>query len=86
MQANNAVIVTYLQGVVAEGGNSVTVTPETQLLESGLLDSINLVRLVQFLEEQFAIRIPDTDLGAELFATPATIAAYVETRLAQSAA
>ena len=86
MQVNNAVIVTYLQGVVAESGTSLTVAADTPLLESGLLDSINLVRLFQFQEEHLAIRIPDTDLGAELFATPATISAYVEARLAQSAA
>lgn len=86
MQANNALIVTYLQGVATESGVGVTVTAETPLLESGLLDSINLVRLVQFLEEQFAIRIPDGDLGADLFATPAAISAYIERRLAQSAA
>lgn len=86
MQANNALIVTYLQGVVAESGNGLAVTGDTPLLESGLLDSINLVRLVQFLEEQFAIRIPDSDLGADLFATPAAISAYINKRLAQPAA
>jgi acyl carrier protein len=62
-------------------GSNVTVTRDTGLLDSGLLDSINLVGLIQFLEERFAIKIPDSDIGAELFASPASLIAYVERRL-----
>lgn len=75
-------IMEYLNGVVAETGSPGPVTPDTGLLDSGLLDSINLVRLVQFLEEKFSIRIPDSDLGAELFASPAAITEYVSRRIA----
>jgi acyl carrier protein len=46
-----------------------------------VLDSINLVRLVQFLEERFGISIPEGDMGAELFESPATVSAYVERRV-----
>jgi acyl carrier protein len=46
------------------------------------LDSINLVRLVQFLEERFGIQIPEGDLGPELFETPASVTAYVQRRAA----
>lgn len=62
-------------------GSKVTITRDTKLLDSGLLDSINLVGLIQFLEEQFSLKIADTDLGPELFASPATVIAYVERRL-----
>jgi len=70
-------ILDYIAGVVAETGGT-PVTRDTPLLEAGVLDSINLVRLVQFLEERFGIRIPDGDLGPELFETPASVAAYVD--------
>lgn len=73
-------IVEYISGVVAETGGG-PVTRDTQLLEAGVLDSINLVRLVQFLEERFGIQIGDSDLGPELFETPAAVSAYVESRL-----
>ena len=72
-------IVEYISGVVAETGGG-PVTRDTQLLEAGVLDSINLVRLVQFLEERFGIQIGDSDLGPELFETPAAVSAYVESR------
>jgi acyl carrier protein len=70
-------IMDYIAGVVAESGGA-PVTRDTPLLEAGVLDSINLVRLVQFLEEQFGIKIPDGDLGPDLFESPASLTAYVE--------
>ena len=73
-------ILDYISGVVAETGGA-PVTRETPLLEAGILDSINLVRLVQFLEERFGISIPDGDMGAELFELPASVSAYVERRV-----
>jgi acyl carrier protein len=65
--------------------SQVTITRDTGLLETGLLDSINLVGLIQFLEERFAIRIPDSDIGADLFASPAALISYVERRLGAAA-
>lgn len=73
-------ILDYISAVVAESGG-IPVTRETPLLEAGVLDSINLVRLVQFLEERFGISIPEGDLGEELFQSPATVSAYVERRV-----
>ena len=67
-------ILNYIAGVAENG----SVTRDTPLMETGVLDSINLVRLVQFLEERFGIQIPDGDLGPELFESPASLAAYVE--------
>jgi acyl carrier protein len=74
-------IMDYIAGVVAETGGA-AVTRDTQLLEAGVLDSINLVRLVQFLEERFKISIPESDFGPELFESPATVSAYVARRAA----
>jgi len=73
-------ILAYISEVVAESGGG-PVTRETALLDAGVLDSINLVRLVQFLEERFAIKIPDGDLGPDLFESPASVAAYVARRI-----
>lgn len=70
-------ILEYISGIVAETGGS-AVSRETPLLEVGVLDSINLVRLVQFVEERFGISVPDEDVGPDLFESPASLAAYVE--------
>ena len=53
---------------------------ETPLLESGILDSLTLLRLVVFLEERFGITMGDADLLPENFASVNTICAYLRAR------
>jgi acyl carrier protein len=50
---------------------------DTALLDSGILDSLGLLRLVVFLEEQFDITMGDTDLLPENFASVNAICAYL---------
>ena len=53
---------------------------ETSLLESGILDSLTLLRLVVFLEERFGITMGDADLLPENFTSVNTICAYLRAR------
>ena len=53
---------------------------DTSLLDSGIIDSLGLVRLVVFLEERFGITIGDTDLLPENFASVNAICAYLRAR------
>jgi len=53
---------------------------DKSLLESGILDSLSLVRLVVFLEQRFGITIGDADLMPENFASVNAICSYVRTR------
>ena len=56
---------------------------DTSLLDSGILDSLSLLRLVVFLEERFGIGVGDTDLLPENFSSVNAICAYVRAREAQ---
>ena len=56
---------------------------DTSLLETGVLDSLSLLRLVVFLEERFGIGVGDTDLLPENFSSVNAICAYVRAREAQ---
>jgi acyl carrier protein len=53
---------------------------ETSLLESDILDSLNLLRLVVFLEERFGITMGDADLLPENFDSVNTVCAYLRAR------
>jgi acyl carrier protein len=53
---------------------------DTSLLETGILDSLSLLRLVVFLEERFGIGVGDTDLRPDNFASVNAICAYVRAR------
>jgi acyl carrier protein len=75
-------ILEYLAKAIAEAGSTEVVTLQTGLLEQGLLDSIGLVGLIQFLESEFELQIPEAELTPELFETPASIASYIAKRRA----
>lgn len=45
------------------------IQPEQQLIESLLIDSISIIKVILFLEEQFDIRIEDEDLDPTNFET-----------------
>jgi acyl carrier protein len=59
-----------------------TALPETEesLFDSGFLDSFDLPDMVSALEQEFQIKIPDSDLNPRKFESIARIESYVESR------
>jgi acyl carrier protein len=55
---------------------------DTPLLEKGIIDSVSLFHLIDFVQQHFSIEVRDEDLLAENFGTLRKIAEYVEGRLA----
>ena len=56
------------------------IEPETDLLSSGLVASLGVMRLVQFIEQRFGITVPPEDLVIENFIDIATLGGYLERR------
>ncbi len=50
------------------------------LISSGLIDSFSLVDLALFIEDQFGVRIEDTDLNVDTFDSLTELSALVERR------
>jgi len=75
MTQTEATIVTYIGEL---SGGATPVAADTPIMETGLLDSMGLVRLIQFVAERFGVSIPDEDVTPELFASPGHLAAYVD--------
>ena len=59
-------------------GQSVAIDRNTALLESGLVDSMGLFRLVSYIEERFEVRFPEEALLAENFQSVAMIADFID--------
>jgi acyl carrier protein len=53
---------------------------DESLFDSGFLDSFDLPDMVSALEQEFQIKIPDSDLNPRKFESIARIESYVENR------
>jgi acyl carrier protein len=70
----------YISRELVQDQARLPLADDESLLESGILDSLSLLRLVVFLEERFGITVGDTDLLPENFASVKAICAYLRAR------
>lgn len=73
------IIRSYIAREILQDRDESTLTPGYPLIDEHVLDSMDIQRLVSFLEAQFGIRVTDDHLLPDNFATIAAIAAMVET-------
>lgn len=58
----------------------VNVGPDESLFDSGLLDSFALPEVVTAIEQEFGIKVPDSDLTPRKFESIASIERYIASR------
>jgi acyl carrier protein len=61
-------------------GDPGELTDDYQLLENGVLDSVGIFHMVEFLESEFGVEIEDEELVAEHFGSIAMIGRLVESK------
>lgn len=71
-------ILAYIQDDLLD--SSAVIQMEDDLLTSGLLDSMSVMKLIAFVEEEFKISIPPEDMTIEHFISVATIEVYLESK------
>lgn len=54
---------------------------DTNLLVSGLVDSLGIVRLIAYLDEKLGVKVPPEDVTIENFISIEVMSAYLATRL-----
>jgi acyl carrier protein len=64
------------------GEDPKNLTDDTELKESGILDSLSTLKLVAFLEEQFAIELEANDLESANLASIGNIERLVKSKMA----
>lgn len=57
-----------------------TIRPDEPLLSSGLVDSFSLMDLALYVEDNFGVRIEDTELNAQTFDTLGQLSNLIEAR------
>ena len=58
----------FIQRELAQGRSGIDVERES-LVESGIIDSLGIMKLVDFIEREFRVKIGDADLVPENFET-----------------
>jgi len=74
------VINDYISREFVQDATLLPLANATPLLETGVLDSLSLLRLVLFVQERFGIVVDDVDLVPENFASVDAICAYLRSR------
>lgn len=77
-QPTAEIIKAYIREQFLYDRPEINLTPALPLVEERLIDSLQLMQLVQFLQERFGIWIDISDLVVENFATIAAMATFVE--------
>ncbi len=72
------ILAKYISAEILKQPNR-TIDPEEALLTSGLIDSFHLVDLSIFVEDNFGVRIDDSELNASTFDNLNQLAAYIQT-------
>ncbi len=67
----------HLQAYFAKEQGAKSLGPDDGLLSSGLLDSLAIVKLLSYLEDEFDVEIDDADFDPENFETIKSIAALI---------
>ncbi len=72
-------LVEYIRTKIVKNSKKL-IEMNTPLISSGLIDSFHLVDLGVFVEDEYDVRIEDSELNAQTFDTVAQLAALIESR------
>jgi acyl carrier protein len=68
----------------AQGRGITELADSDSLIESGIVDSLGIFRLVSFLEETFGVKVGDDEIVNENFQTINDVERFLATKQAQS--
>lgn len=80
-----AVINDYISRELVQDSALLPLGNTTSLLETGILDSLSLLRLVVFIQERLGVTVDDVDLVPEHFDSIDAICAFLRSRTGEKA-
>ena len=76
-QQTEDVIANYIAENILFRKNGYPYAADDSFLENGIVDSVNVLELVMFVEEKFKVRVDDSEIVPENFDSVAKLAAYI---------
>jgi acyl carrier protein len=80
-----AVVNDYISRELVQDSSLLPIGNATSLLDTGILDSLSLLRLVVFIQQRFGISVSDVDLVPENVDSVDAICAYLRSRTGEGA-
>jgi acyl carrier protein len=71
------ILLDYIKKELAVGSKR-NIQMDDDLLSAGIIDSLGVLQLVSFIEEQFNIQMPDEDVVLENFQSVNSLASYLD--------
>lgn len=79
MSNTSTILLDYIKEEFLKGRQN-NLKADDDLLDSGILDSLSILRLVSFIEERFDTEMPLEDIVIENFQTVETLTNYLDKR------
>jgi acyl carrier protein len=73
-----ATLIDYIQNTLLVGQSGLNLKADDDLLESGLVDSLSIMKMIVFIEKEFEVKIPPQDLIIDNFITVNAIKDYLD--------
>lgn len=70
-------LIAFVTGSLVDPDDDLTIGPEDDLLTSGLVDSLGIMRLVAFIESELGVQVPAADLTIDNFVSVRAISGYL---------
>lgn len=74
-------IINFIKSDIHNNRQDIQIAPEDDLLMSGLLVSMDMIRLIEFLEKTYSVSIPPQDMNIDNFISVAAMAVYINSQL-----
>jgi acyl carrier protein len=78
-------IKTYISENILFSSNGFPYSDDTSFLDNGIIDSMNVLELVAFIEENFGITVEDSDLTPDNFDSIDRMAEYIQQKTTEKA-
>jgi acyl carrier protein len=75
-----ATVENFISNELLFGQSRTQIDPDQDLINSGLLDSVAILRLILFIEEQFGVRIEDGEVLPDNFRTINLVKSFVQAK------
>lgn len=70
-------VVTWIRDNCLKDKPDMEVSAETSFFATNILDSLDFLNLVEYLQEQYGVEVDDDDMSPDNFENPTTVAALI---------